>query len=388
MLNVAVIGLGLRARGVFAVLYKLDMGVRLSAVCDPRGKAELQEELQKDEIDSSGTTFYTDADDMLSKEQNLDGVIIGTRCSLHTHFAIKVLKKRIPLFLEKPVSTNYNDLNNLRAAYAQYKSPVVVSFPLRRTPLIAEVKSILDAGEIGEIHHVAAFNYVTYGGDYYHSWYRDENETGGLFLQKATHDFDYINYLVGMRPVQLCAMNSKQLMKGDKPAGLLCTDCGEKYTCSEGPFQITRVTGDFVHGPYCCYATDTGNEDSGTAIIRYENGMHAVYTQNFFVRNKHVARRGAILAGSAGTVEFDWLTSEIRMTKHYTPGYRVYHVESAGNHGGGDFALMLNFLHVMKGEEPSYTPLEEGLKSCYMCLKAKESAETGQFMDLRDTEYN
>ena len=26
-------------------------------------------------------------------------------------------------------------------------------------------------------------------------WYKDETETGGLFLQKATHDLDYINYL-------------------------------------------------------------------------------------------------------------------------------------------------------------------------------------------------
>lgn len=381
MLNVAVIGMGLRARGVFTVLYTMG-DVRLAAVCDPRDRAELQAEIEKEGIDFSGTAFYTDAEDMLSKEKNLDGVIVGTRCSLHTHFAVKVLEKKIPLFLEKPVSTGWEDFHKLQQAYKQHQSPVIVSFPLRRTPLIAEVKSILNAGEIGEIHHLAAFNYVTYGGDYYHSWYRDEQETGGLFLQKATHDFDYINYLVEMNPTQLCAMKSKQLMKGSRPAGLLCSECDERDTCPEGPFQITQVTGDYVHGPYCCYAEDTGNEDSGTAIIRYENGMHAVYTQNFFVRNKHAARRGAILAGAWGTLEFDWITSEIKVTKHYKPGYRVYHVESTGNHGGGDFVLMQNFLSVMRGQEPSHTPMEEGLRSCYLCLKAKESAETGTFMDL------
>ena len=30
--------------------------------------------------------------------------------------------------------------------------------------------------------------------------------------------------------------------------------------------------------------TDTGNHDSGSILIQYENGLHAVYTQNFIVR--------------------------------------------------------------------------------------------------------
>ena len=57
------------------------------------------------------------------------------------------------------------------------------------------------------MEHVQAWNNVPYGWCYYQSWYRDENETQGLFLQKATHDFDYINYLVEKRPVMVCAMN-------------------------------------------------------------------------------------------------------------------------------------------------------------------------------------
>ena len=45
----------------------------------------------------------------------------------------------------------------------------------------------------------------------------------------------------------------------------------------------------------CCYAVDTGNEDSGSALIRYETGMHVSYSR-IFARHKAGAR-GARLFG-------------------------------------------------------------------------------------------
>ena len=50
---------------------------------------------------------------MLEKEA-LDGVCIGTRCSTHTHYALMVASKGIPMFLEKPVCTTYEDLDRLK----------------------------------------------------------------------------------------------------------------------------------------------------------------------------------------------------------------------------------------------------------------------------------
>ena len=382
-LKIGIIGYGVRARAVFVLLYKINKGkkIELTAISDPSDHDEIKRRLDGDNIDYSTTKFYTDNDKML-EENEFDGIIIGTRCNLHSELAAKVLKKRIPLFLEKPVSTTEAEWQLLKDAYEENKTEVVVSFPLRLTSLVEEVKNAIKAHEIGPIQHVAAFNYVTYGGDYYHNWYKDDSITGGLFLQKSTHDFDYINYIIEQTPVQVCAMNSKQIMKGNKPAGLKCVDCPEQYTCKEGPYHTVHGMGDYVHGPYCCYSEDTGNEDSGTAIVRYESGMHMVYTQNFFVRNKHAAKRGAIFAGEGGTVEFDWVTSEIKVRKNYTPHDCTYKIVTTGQHGGGDLKLADNFYDVMMGTDVSHTPLEQGLFSAHMCLKAKESAETGKFTDI------
>ena len=57
-------------------------------------------------------------------------------------------------------------------------------------------------------------------------------------------------------------------------------------------------------------------------------------------------------------------------------------METISFHGGGDIRLINNFIGVMLGTETSKTPLEQGLLSAYMCLKAKESAESHTFVTL------
>jgi predicted dehydrogenase len=300
--------------------------------------------------------------------------------------AIKVLERNLPLYLEKPVSTNMADLMALRDASLKAKSDVVVSFPLRVTPLVQMAKEIIESGKIGTVEHVQAWNNVPYGRDYYQSWYRDENETQGLFLQKATHDFDYINYLVGIQPKWVCAMNSKRVYKGDHPAGLKCDDCDEWDSCLESPFHahFTKHEADNVgpSGLLCGFAIDTGNEDSGSAIVQYETGMHACYSQNFFAR-KSAGKRGASLFGYKGTVEFDWYTDEVKVHMHHTPRIESYKTSMAGaSHGGGDTVLADNFIRIIRGEQPSVAPLSAGILSALMCLKAKESAATKTFQEI------
>ena len=74
--------------------------------------------------------------------------------------------------------------------------------------------------------------------------------------------------------------------------------------------------------------------------------------------------------------------NEIIVRKHYQMGEMRCKVETAGNHGGGDAKLAENFIGVMLGAEGSKTPLEQGLISAYMCLKARESAQTHSFVKL------
>jgi predicted dehydrogenase len=370
-MRLGVIGYGFRISVLMKELIKKEPACQIVAITD------INRELAMQRISEAGYAaprYYENADDMLAVEQ-LDGVLIGTRCSLHTEMALKVLPRGIPLFMEKPVATTMEDWQRLKDGADRYPTPVVVSFPLRYTPLIALAKELLDAGKIGKVEHVQAINNVTYGGTYYHSWYRDERETGGLFLQKTTHDFDYIQYLVNELPVSVCAVKSKQVFKGNKPAGHRCCSCDER-DCGERvvPVGSLAEAGD----DYCCFAEDTGNEDSASAIVTYESGMHMSYSQNFFVRGKTEAR-GARLMGYKGTMDFDFYTGKLNVYMHHTPRTETYSIETNEGHFGGDSVLAQNFLDVAAGRDNSLASLDDGLLSALMCLNAKQSSETGTF---------
>lgn len=379
-MNIGVIGFGLRAECVLMNFNQYEMGVNLVSVCDPQ-VAAAKERINRIGYNADQVKFYDDVDEMLETE-NLDGVVVGTPCASHTDLAIKVMKHNIPMFLEKPVAISLDQIQRLQAASRHYTAEAVVSFPLRVTPICKKVKEIIDSGKLGRIEHVEAVNNVNYGRVYYHSWYRDESLTGGLFLQKSTHDLDYINYLLGIKPVAICAMESKQVFKGDKEPGVTCSKCDEYKTCPESPFKIRHDYQDGVDGEGCAFAKDTGNHDSASILTRYETGMHTVYTQNFVVR-KGAGKRGARLIGYKGTLEFDFNTAVIKVYSHTSGVVETYEMNTQGlNHFGGDRALCENFVEVMKGTGKSEAPLSAGITSALMCLYARESATTDKFYTL------
>ena len=129
MLKIGVIGFGSRISHIVDLLIKSGK-VQLVAIADTN-----IENVKKTYTDSGdygeGINFYTEAEEML-KEEQLDGVCIGTRCSSHTKYAVLVSKYNLPLFLEKPVSTNYEDLAKLKEIKGM-DDKVVVSFTYSAT---------------------------------------------------------------------------------------------------------------------------------------------------------------------------------------------------------------------------------------------------------------
>jgi len=381
MLNIGIIGYGRRVSGMAKRLAMYKIPYRVAAIADPRASSISSE----GDPFLAGTRFYEDADVMLATER-FDGLMIGTRCRLHADMACKVAPCEVPLFLEKPVAISFDQIKRLDEAFRAHRAPTVVSFPLRLTPIVQTVKQLIDSDTIGSVEHVIAFNDVPYGSVYYHRWYRDYEEAGGLFLQKATHDLDYIAYLLDQRPRTVAAMKAQRVYGGDKPFGLRCEECDEYETCLESPFNLfyERFEGDEVPSMperRCLFAQGIRNQDMGNVMLEYENGAQASYTQNFFARNK-AARRGARLYGYRGTIHFDWYENVIRVYKHQSPAVET--IDFAGHmpHFGGDRELCLDFVRAMRDGHPSRSPIEAGILSALTCLWARESAEKRQFCDV------
>ena len=283
----------------------------------------------------------------------------------------------------------------LEEAFVNSRCEVVVSFPLRVSPLCELVRQALVSGEVGTAQHILAVNYVPYGTIYFDHQYREFEITQGLFLQKATHDFDYMCYLMNAPIVRVAAMAQYgRVFGGDKPAGLVCSQCEEACTCLESPRNRRRnLAGGCDDDHLCVFGSDIGtpetgmNEDASSALVEFAGGAMGVYTQVFYSR-RDAGRRGATVSGYLGTLSFDWFKNEMQRVRHHNPFSDTSRGGEGMGHFGGDDALCENFLDVIAGRARSKTSLWSGVQSVYTCLAAKESAEQGHFVEVRQVGAN
>lgn len=386
-IRLGVVGYGHRIHNVIdQVFRRLEPELRVVGIVDP-DVAGVRSRLA--ECDRQDATFYDSLDEMVRRGR-LDALAIGTRCNLHAPYAVQAAAYDLPLFLEKPVAITMAQALALEEAFQRSACQVVVSFPLRVSPLCELARQYIADGAVGQPVHVTAINYVPYGTVYWEAPYRNYEITGGLFLQKATHDFDYISYLMGSPIVRVAAMATwGHVFGGNKQAGLVCSACEEQETCLESPQNRARnhSGGRLVDHP-CLYSVDCGspqtgwNEDCSSALLEFASGAHGAYTQVFYAR-RDAASRGATVSGYLGTVSFDWHTNELRRVRHHAPFSAVERAGEGASHFGGDMELGYDFIGVIRGTARSRTPIEAGIQSVYACLAARESAASGQFVAVR-----
>ena len=124
------------------------------------------------------------------------------------------------------------------------------------------------------------------------------------------------------------------------------------------------------------------NEDASSAMVEFASGAHGVYSQVFYAR-RDAGARGAIVSGYHGTVSFDWYTNQLKRVRHHGPFSDKVTGGEGLSHFGGDLVLAYNFIDLIKGKAESRTPIWTGIQSVYSCLAAKQSAETGEFVKVR-----
>ncbi len=360
-MKLAVIGLGVRMGYLLNEVFRpADPQLRVVGVIDP-DKKKARARLTPTE--GRSVKFCSSVRELL-KQTKPDAVAIGSRCDLHTPYAVELLAEGLPLYLEKPISTSIAQAEELEKAAGTTTSKIVVSFPLRMSPLCRKVHEMIGTGVLGTAEHLLGVNYVPYGNVYFDSWYRDYQTTQGLFLQKATHDFDYLSYLAGAPIVRVAAMLSRDRVYRDSSR--------RKNDRDQSALFYDRLG-----------TPETGmNEDSSSALLEFANGTQGVYTQVFYAK-RDAAARGSTISGRNATISFDWYQAKIKLVRHHEPFTETISADSNLSHFGGDEALGRNFVDVVKNDAESLSPLVAGLQSVYACLAARESAHTGRFVQVR-----
>jgi predicted dehydrogenase len=134
----------------------------------------------------------------LLEDQSVDIVSECMPNYLHANEAVLAFEAGKHLILEKPAGINHEELRSLREAAERSDRKSVVSFVLRWHPLVANLKSLLDASAIGDVYYAEM--------DYWHgikptfssyNWIRRREYAGGSMITGGCHATDLARYLHG-----------------------------------------------------------------------------------------------------------------------------------------------------------------------------------------------
>ncbi|MGH2852764.1 MAG: Gfo/Idh/MocA family protein [Solirubrobacteraceae bacterium] len=190
MIKVAVVGLGKMGLSHFATVNP-HPDVEVVGVCD--SSKYVLGVLQK----YTGVRTYDDYESML-RSVDLDAVVIATPSRFHAQMARAALERDLHVFCEKPFTLKASDAGQLAALSRERGLVTQVGYHNRFVGAFSEVKSLLEAGAIGEVTHVLGEAYGPVvlkpkGG----TWRSQREEGGGCLYDYAAHAINLVNWYLG-----------------------------------------------------------------------------------------------------------------------------------------------------------------------------------------------
>jgi predicted dehydrogenase len=192
---------------------------------------------------------------------------------------------------------------------------------------------------------------------------------------------------MGSRPIRVFATGGLDVFGKKEPVSKRCHVCEIRDKC---PYNISSKATTLDYNlkisveDGCVYSQERDLNDNSMAIIEYNNGARATYTECHFTPEY---TREFTFIGDKGKM-YGFYSNEgnftIRIQYRHTDHIDEYHPPlTEGAHGGGDRRLMDDFLAcIVNGKTLQYN-LQEARDATAVAAAAEESIETGLPVDIR-----
>ena len=147
----------------------------------------------------SGVFFDTDWEKCLGRV-DIDTVVIATPPNTHFGLAMKALDADKHVFIEKPMTTNVEDAEEILKLAKERDRIVMVGHTFLYTPEVRRIKELIDSDELGDILYIHASR-LNLGK------FQKENVVSDL----SPHDISIFNYLFDGCPVNASGRGQKCL---------------------------------------------------------------------------------------------------------------------------------------------------------------------------------
>ena len=343
-----------------------------------------------------------------------DVLFITTQDRQHVGMAKKALDLGYDIVLEKPITDDITELQELAKLAHEKNRKIMVCHVLRYTVMIRKLKEILNAGAIGKLVSIDQTENVVFWHEahsYVRGNWRNTNVAVPMIMAKCCHDLDLIQDFIGGRCKSVASMGSLAYFKPEfKPEGAAdrCVNCKYVDSCVYSakrvyiemwynvgqpanifPFNLItdvcplteEVLMDAIQtSPYgrCVFACDNNVVDNQTVIMQFENGVTATLKMEAFVKK---GGRDIRFFGTEGELELREGENTITLKKYFGEDtvWKITDLtDDLEGHGGGDHRMIDELYDIMTGKNPQVaTSIDESIESHYMALAAEESRLNG-----------
>ncbi|MCD6559094.1 MAG: Gfo/Idh/MocA family oxidoreductase [Palaeococcus sp.] len=163
----------------------------------------------KGEAKKHKAKFYKDYESLL-RDENVDAVYVAIETYRHKEIAIRAAEEGKHILLEKPIALTLEDADEIIKTAEKNDVKLMVPFNPRFTSPLIKAKSMIDAGEIGNLEYINAISEYVKAPIYLQgldmSWFFDVKKSGGGgFMDTAPHGIDSLLWLTGSMPKRIFA---------------------------------------------------------------------------------------------------------------------------------------------------------------------------------------
>ena len=377
--------------------------------------------------------YATDDLERMIRDERLDRVIVTSPDFTHADYVVRALQAGADVVVEKPLTIDAESVRRIGAAIAETGREVITTFNYRYSPRNSTLRRVIADGEIGavtSVHFEWALDTV-HGADYFRRWHRQKANSGGLFIHKASHHFDLVNWWIAATPVRVFASGGLRFYGAENAAA---RGLGERPSRGTGvtgdPFALDLAADEHLKELYLDnehhdgYLRDRDVFDAGitiednlAALVDYDTGATMSYSLNAHApwegyrvtvngtegrAELEVVERGAVLIGDDGRVVVDPSMnpdsspedevrpdSERLVVQRHWEGARVVPIpEGIGSHGGGDAYLLDHVFNRVTDDAPlgRVAGYADGVKAVSVGIAGNLSLATGEPVLIADLE--
>lgn len=193
MTSVGIVGAGGFAKVTLMPIISKLCDVKINAVVD----TDITRSLSASKLYGTSNTLVDDND--LFSNDLIDVVIVSSPHKFHSEQALRALRNGKAVFMEKPMVTNFDELNEFKSFFKlNHRAPLCVDYNRSFSPFVRKIKQAVDQRTSPVmIHYRVNAGYLSKD-----HWVQTEIGAGRI-IGEACHIIDLFCYLINSKPVSV-----------------------------------------------------------------------------------------------------------------------------------------------------------------------------------------